>query len=137
MDLLALATTLLQNKLGGNIQQDSISKALSGLLGINGGGIDLSSLIGSMMTNNGLQSLALSWLGDGQNQAISSAEIGQIFGADKLSKFASELGVSRSSAQEGLADVLPQIVNTSSSGGSLLESAGGMGGLMSIAKKLF
>ncbi len=137
MDLLALATELLQKKLSGNIDKESISQALSGLLGINGGGLEVSGLVSSMMQNDSLKNLALSWLGDGVNQSISSTQISSLFGDSKLSKFASQLGVSQPEAEQSLAEVLPKIVDTSSSGGSLLDSVGGVGGLMGAARKLF
>ena len=60
-----------------------------------------------------------------------------MFGGDKLSAFAGKLGVDQDNATEGLSSVLPNLVDQSSSGGSLLDSVGGLGGAMDFAKKLF
>ena len=64
-----------------------------------------------------------------------------IFGKDKVSEFASKLNIDEGTASNGLADMLPQLIDKASSGGSLLESAmgsmGGAGGLMGMVGKLF
>ena len=48
--------------------------------------------------------------------------------------FAASLGTDTGTAASGLADVLPQLMDKASSGGSLLDAAGGVGGLMGAAK---
>ena len=82
-------------------------------------------------------SLANSWLGDGANDAISAEGVMDIFDADKLSSFASQLGLDQQVANEGLAGMLPDLVNENSSGGSLLDAVGGIGGAADLARKLF
>jgi uncharacterized protein YidB (DUF937 family) len=51
-----------------------------------------------------------------------------------VSDFASTLGTDTDTAAAGLADVLPQMMDQASSGGNLLDAAGGLGGLMGAAK---
>ena len=139
MDIMQIGVQLLQSKLGSNIQTSDIASALSGLLG--GDNFDIGSLISKIQGNSGLASMAASWVGDGANSAMSGSQVMDIFGKDKVSEFASKLNIDEGTASNGLADMLPQLIDKASSGGSILESAlgstGGAGGLMGMAGKLF
>jgi len=137
MDLMKIGTDLLMNKLGTDENSDGIPDALGQLIGDGDGNLDIGSLVSKMMSNNGLQEVVGSWLGDGDNDSISTDQITEIFGSDKLSEFASILGIDPSTAAEGLSDAIPQIVDKGSSGGSILDSLGGIDGIANIAKKLF
>ncbi len=137
------ATAFIKSKLSGNagsgLDSSMLSSALGGLLGggnSGGGGLDLGSLL-SNMDSGGLAGVAKSWLGDGQNENISTDQVTSMFGADKISEFASQLGLSNEEAAGGLADALPQLVDNASSGGSMLDSIGGLSGAMNIASKIF
>ena len=55
----------------------------------------------------------------------------------KIAAAATELGTDEGSLLSSLSQALPQMVNNASSGGSLLDSIGGLGGAMNMAKKLF
>ena len=133
MDIVQIAAQLLSDKLGLDVDADTITSALSGLLGDGKGGIDLASLTSKMASNGDIGGLVSSWLGDGANSAISADSIMSLFGEGEVSSFASKLGTDSASAAGGLADVLPQLVDQASQGGSLLESVGGLGGLMGAA----
>jgi len=139
MDIMQIGVQLLQSKLGSDIPAGDITSALSGLLG--GDNFDLGSLISKIQGNSGLASMATSWLGDGANSAMSGSQVMDIFGNDKVSEFASKLNIDEAAASDGLADMLPQLIDKASSGGSMLESAmgsmGGAGDLMGMAGKLF
>ena len=146
MDLMQLGTQLLMNKLGGNASEGGVMSALAGLLGSgdsnnSSGGLDIGSLVSSMMSDQGgsegLQGMVASWLGDGDNDAISGDQIKSLFGDDKIAEFAGKLGVDESTAADSLADAVPQMVDKSSSGGSLLDAVGGIEGALNIAKKFF
>ncbi|MCB1755900.1 MAG: DUF937 domain-containing protein [Gammaproteobacteria bacterium] len=138
MDLMKLGTDLLMQKLNvdadGDGNPDGIMGALSGLLGGANGNLDLGALA-SKMNAGGLQDILGSWLGDGENQAISTDQIRDLFGGDKVAEFASKLNISENDAATSLADAVPQMVDKGSSGGSLLDSVGGLGGVMDMAKK--
>ncbi|HFC53982.1 MAG TPA: DUF937 domain-containing protein [Gammaproteobacteria bacterium] len=137
MDILKLGASLLMDKLGGgNSDLGSISSALSGLLSDNDGNLNLGNLVSSMQ-EKGLGSVVESWLGDGENEAISGEQVKELFGSDKISQVASQMGADEESVLSGLSEALPQVVDKSSSGGSLLDSLGGLGGVMDMAKKLF
>lgn len=138
MDLMQIGVQLLQSKLGGGANSNAITSALGGLLGGQNGGFDIGSLVAKMQggeTGADFTQLAKSWLGDGGNDAISSNQVQELLGSDKVNEFASQLNVDKETALGSLTDLLPQMVDKSSSGGSLLDSVGGIGGLMGMASK--
>ena len=115
---------------------DDIVSALSGLVGGSEGKLDMGSIL-SGMQGKGLASMAASWLGDGDNEGISQDQVKELLGQDKISEFSSRLGVNEENALSGLAAALPNVIDKSSSGGSLLDSIGGLGGVAGLAGKLF
>jgi uncharacterized protein YidB (DUF937 family) len=123
---------------GSGLDLQKLVPALTALLADNnsGSGIDLGGLVAKLGAG-GLSGIVSSWLGDGANQGISAAQITSILGQDKVSAFASQLGLSHDEAAGGLADALPQIVDKASSGGSLFDSVGGVSGALDMAGKLF
>ena len=120
---------------GSNLDPDVLSTALSGLSSGNGG-VNIASIISSMQ-GGGMGDLLQSWLGDGQNQGISGGQISELIGSDKISEFASQLGLSEDEAIAGLQDAMPQMVDNASRGGSLLDSIGGVEGAINLAGKFF
>ena len=139
MDMMKLATQLLTSKLGGTADgnNDMVENVLGNLLGgASNSGIDLGSIVGNLQ-NSGLGDVAKSWLGDGDNAGISSSQIESMLGSDKIQEAAKQLGTDQSDLLRGLQDMLPQVIDKSSSGGNLLDSVGGIGGLASMAGKFF
>ena len=134
MHLTQLASQLLSDKLGLNIDQATITSAMSSLLGDGSGNIDFAGLASRMASSGELGTILNSWLGDGANAAISADSIMGLLGQDKVADFASQIGTSSGDAASGLAHELPQVMDKASSGGNLLEQAGGIGGLMGAAK---
>ena len=134
MDIIQMGAEQLSKQLGLNVDTNTIMSALSGLLGDGAGNIDLAGLASRMASSGELGSLVNSWLGDGANSPISAESILGLLGESKVADFASQVGTDTGSAANGLADVLPQIMDQASSGGSLLDAAGGLGGLMGAAK---
>lgn len=140
-DLLKMGAEVFSNSQGsGNagsaLNSDALMSALSGLAGGAKGGLDIGSLVGGMQSS-GLGDILQSWLGDGDNAAVSGQQISDMLGSDKISNFASQLGLSEEDAVGGLQDALPQMVDKASSGGSLLDSIGGIEGAIGLAGKLF
>jgi uncharacterized protein YidB (DUF937 family) len=80
---------------GNGLDIGNLTSALSDLAGggSSKGGFDLGSLL-SKMDSGGLGAIAKSWLGDGNNKAISSGQISNMLGSDNISEFASKLGLS-------------------------------------------
>jgi len=134
MDILQLGAQMLSEKLGLQVDSATAASALSGLMGDGQGNFDLAGLASKMASTGDLGGIVSSWLGDGANSAISADSIVGLLGDSRVSDFAAQLGTDKDSAAAGLADVLPQLMDKASSGGSLLDSAGGLGGLMGAAK---
>jgi uncharacterized protein YidB (DUF937 family) len=137
MDMMQLATQLLASKLGGNASESNrtVENVIGDLLGGSGGsGIDLGALVGNLQ-NSGRGDIAQSWLGDGDNNDISRTQVESVFGSDKIQNAARELGTDQNDLLRGLQDMLPKVVDKSSSGGNLLDSIGGIGGLADLAGK--
>ena len=132
----AFANSQRSGSAGSALNSDSLMSALSGLAGGSNGGLDISNLIGSMQSS-GLGDILQSWLGDGDNASVSGQQVSEMLGSDKISAFASQLGLSEEEAVGGLQDALPQLVDKASSGGSLLDSIGGIEGAIGLAGKLF
>ena len=132
-----LATQLLASKLGNDTgkSNDMVEDVIGRLLGgAETSGIDLGSLVGNLQ-NSGLGDIAKSWLGDGDNSSISRSQIEAMLGSDKIQNAAQALGADQNDLLRGLQDMLPQLIDKSSSGGNLLDSVGGIGGLASLAGK--
>lgn len=134
MDMVKMGSELLSNSLGGSADPEQASAALSGLLGGSGGNLDLGALAAKMASSGDLTSVIGSWLGDGGNAGISADSITALFGNSAIADFAAKLGVDPSKAMSALSDVLPQLMDKSSSGGNLLDSIGGAKGLLGAAK---
>lgn len=155
MDLTAIMQTAAQTFQGkldadgdGQIEISDLIPALTGLFSNDAGEFDISSIMENLNAG-GLMSLAQSWLGDGDNEPVSGEQITNILGSDKISAFASQLGLSEDQAIGGLQEAVPSIIDQVSSGGSLMDMAGsllggdnsaasgGLGGLLGMAGKLF
>lgn len=133
MDLIEMGAQLLSEKLGLNVDTGTIANALGKLLGDSEGNLDLTGLAARMTESGGLQSVLGSWLGDGANSPISAESILSLLGEGNVAAFAGEVGTDTGAAASGLSEVLPQLMDEASSGGNLLASAGGLGGLMNAA----
>jgi len=144
MDLLKMGASMIQGNSDDattGLDTGSITDALGGLIGNSEGGLDLGSLVGGL-SQNGLGEIVGSWLGNGENASISMDQITDLLGSDKISEFASSLGLSDESAKGALADALPQVVDqaTSGEGGMLddmLANVGGSKGAMDMLGKMF
>ena len=134
MDLMELGSQLLSDQLGGKVDASNATNALSGLLGDGQGGVDLAGIVSKMAGNGDLGNIVNSWLGDGANSAISAESLQGLLGENQITDFASRLGTDSSSAAATLSEVLPQLIDKSSSGGSLLDAVGGLDGLLGAAK---
>jgi uncharacterized protein YidB (DUF937 family) len=138
-DILKIGAEAFQNNTDSStdgLDLGDISSALAGVMGGSEGKLDLGNLL-SGMQGGGLASMAASWLGDGDNDGISPDQVKELLGQQKINEFSSRLGVDQENALSGLAAALPNVIDKSSSGGSILDSVGGLGGVASLAGKLF
>jgi uncharacterized protein YidB (DUF937 family) len=130
VDILEVGSKLLKEKLGGGVDESAMASALKNLLGGSDGKIDLGDLV-NLFKSSGLAGLAESWLGDGANQNVSAEQVREAIGGDKIKKMADQIGSEENALLDGLKDVIPQLIDKASSGGSLLDAMGGLGGMAS------
>lgn len=142
-DLLAMGASVIKGNSDDattGLDQNQLISALGSLFGGREGKLDFGSLLGKMK-ESGLDDVAASWLGNGKNTPISGDVIKNLLGSDKIAEFASMLGLSEKSAENAIADALPDMVDKASPEGSLLgtviDNAGGMEGLLGMARKFF
>ncbi|MER7000811.1 YidB family protein [Streptomyces sp. NPDC000410] len=75
-----------------------------------GGGNPLQGLVNEL-NEGGLAAKVRSWIGTGENEPISGAELAQAVPYQVLDRIAQEAGVSPEQAADQLADALPQTVD--------------------------
>jgi len=143
-DILNMGASLIQNssdETTTGIDGDTISSALGNLIGDGDGGLDLGSMV-SNFSSNGLGDIVTSWFDSGENSPISTDQISDLFSSDKISEFASSLGISEESAKSAIADTLPNLIDSATSGeesivSQMLDSVGGTDGAMNMLGKIF
>ena len=124
MSPIASIAQMLVKQLG--VDQSSISNilpALMKLLPTDGEELDIGALVAKFASSGSLMSLASSWLGDGENKSITGEQVTDVLGQDKISEFASQVGVDSSSVASSLSNIIPQFIDGSSEGGSLMDSS--------------
>ncbi|WP_370411447.1 YidB family protein [Streptomyces fradiae] len=111
--------SLLGGLLGGGRQGGSASGSGGNILGAllgalmskgGGGNNPLGGLLDGL-TKAGLADQAQSWVGTGDNQPVSGAQIAQALPDDTLQKVAAEAGVTPDQAADEIAQQLPQVVD--------------------------
>lgn len=107
------------SKLGG---EGSMLQAGMGLIEQFGG---IQGLI-AKLKEGGLASEVQSWLSDGANQAVSGDKLQEVLGSDKIQALAGKFGLDPSTLSSGLANILPQLINKVSPGGSVSEDHAGL-----------
>nr|CAA6823345.1 MAG: Unknown protein [uncultured Thiotrichaceae bacterium] len=108
----------------GQIEVSDLVPALTDLFTNIKGDMDISSIL-SGLNAGGLTSVAQSWLGDGENEAIDGEQVTSLLGMDTISSFAGKLGVQVEQAVGGLQEALPGIIDQASSGAESLADIAG------------
>ncbi len=122
MGLFNDVVSLIGKKLGGDSQQNSlIEQAMAMINNPETGG--LSGLI-EKFQKNGLGEVVSSWIGTGANQPISANQISNALGTENITQMASNAGVSENQMSDGLASIIPQIIDKLTPDGKVPE--GGM-----------
>jgi len=129
MDIMQMGKDLLGDKMG---DMGGVMEALSGLT--SGEGMDMGGIV-EKLKSGGLSDQVSSWMGDGENAPVSADQLTSAIGSDKMGEMASKLGIEPGEAAEKLSGLLPTIMDKMSSGGNLLDSAGGSP--LDMAKNLF
>ncbi len=139
-DLVEMGTQLFKEKMGdqaANLDDNSIMDALSGLISNEEGGLDLSNILSSLQDGD-IGSIISSWIGSGENTPVDGNTLSSILGSEQISIFAEKLGIDADTAAENLSDVVPNMVDKATGdGSSILDSLGGLDGIMDMANKFF
>jgi uncharacterized protein YidB (DUF937 family) len=113
LDLGAIAGVVL-----GAVAGKKMSGGLGGMFAGGAGGGTLDKPLDGFK-QSGMESKAASWVGTGENQPVSADEVEQALGPAAIDEVAREAGVSRDQAREGLARVLPTMVDRMTPEGKL------------------
>lgn len=89
-----------------------------GAQGAGGGSNPLGGLL-DMLAKSGLADQAQSWIGTGENKAVSGPEIARALPDETLQKVAEQAGVSTQQAADQIAEVLPSAVDKLTPAGSV------------------
>lgn len=104
-------------------QQDPVPQGalLSGLMGMidNAGGVPA---LLQKLKDSGLGDQVASWVGTGENQAVSGDQVADALGADQVGQIAQQAGLAPEHASTGLAQLLPQIIDQLTPNGQLPDS---------------
>jgi uncharacterized protein YidB (DUF937 family) len=128
---------------------DSILGAVTGKTDGSGGAAQLIGVLGGLLAQSGgLQGLAnkfaqsgqgnafQSWVGMGENEAISSDQIQNVLGSDQVKALAAKMGVDPTQASTFLAEYLPKIVDKLTPEGKVDPAADHQQGLAALLPSL-
>jgi uncharacterized protein YidB (DUF937 family) len=87
----------------------------------------------------GMGGIISSWVGTGENQPVSGDQVASAIGSEKVNEIAGKLGMSADKVKEGLASVLPVVIDKLTPDGKVpqLPGAGMLEGLAAKATSLF
>lgn len=113
-----------------------LDSAIGGLLGSSPSGASMEQALGALLqqhggigglvnqlSQGGLASQVSSWIGNGQNQAVTATEITQALGSGSVGAIAQKLGISPQQAGELLSRALPHLIDHFTPGGQLPANA--------------
>lgn len=118
-----------------------IASALANMLSHKDGTLDLSPIMIGL-SKSGLSDIVNSWMGNGANLPILPEQVAVLLGEERVSRFASELGISRQSAEKALAEALPKVVDQATGGSDtivdeMLGQSNSSQGAMELLGKMF
>jgi uncharacterized protein YidB (DUF937 family) len=120
MGLFDDVVSMIGKQLSGGQQNSLIEQAMAMINNPQIGG--LPGLI-EKFQKNGLGEVVSSWVGTGANQPISPDQINNALGTESITEIAGKVGVSRNQISEGLAGLLPQIIDKLTPDGKLPEGS--------------
>lgn len=93
-------------------KQDSVAQGdlMGGVMALINGAGGLPALL-QQLQGSGLGDQVASWIGTGENQAVSGDQIKNALGEDNIQQIAQQAGVEPEHASAGLAQLLPQIID--------------------------
>lgn len=117
------------NKMGGGLGSmlggglgamlPTLLPAVLGMLGGKSGNQSGAQQLVDTMQAKGMGDVAGSWVGTGANQPITAAQVEQLLTPEQLAQLAAESGLPPEQVSQGVAAVLPDVVNTLTPDGTL------------------
>ncbi|MFT5643754.1 MAG: hypothetical protein ACI83P_001301 [Janthinobacterium sp.] len=75
------------------------------------------------LKEGGLTDQVTSWIGEGENQAVSGDQIKAALGEENIGQVAQEAGIDTEQAATGLAQLLPHVISQLTQGGQIPQGA--------------
>ena len=132
MGLLDSILAAASGKTGATGEANPLMGIISGLLAQSGGLEGLASKFSQSGQGNAFQS----WVGMGENQAVSSNQIQNALGSEQVNAMASRMGVDPAMASNFLAEYLPKIVDKLTPAGKIDPTADHQQGLAALLPSL-
>ncbi len=109
---MGLLDSILGSVLGGGSgdKQNALMQIATGLLTKNSSGNGLAGLA-QQFDQKGLGDLMQSWIGTGENKAISPDQLQHALGADQVQQFAKQTGMQGPEVSSALSALLPQLID--------------------------
>jgi len=104
----------------------------SGAGGADAGGISGLDGLLNQFHNAGLTDVVQTWIGNGQNQAVSPDQVQQALGGGQLEQLAQAAGISPDEAASHLSEILPGLIDKLTPNGQVPAAGGGLGNLAGI-----
>jgi len=134
--IINLAKQFIQDVDGnGKIELPDAISALTSLLSDSDSKLDVAGLMAKVQ-GLGLDSVLSSWLGTGENEAISGSQIQQLFGEEKIAALCETLNIDSEIAQQALSKLIPMFVDQTSSGSGLSDLLGNGAGVEGLGNVL-
>ena len=111
---------------------DAIAGVLSAVLAQNGGVQGLM----SKFSQGGLGGVFSSWVGMGENQAVSGSQVQNVLGSEQVQALAAKLGIDPAMASGLLAQYLPKVVDKLTPAGQVDPNADHQQGLAALLPTL-
>lgn len=102
---------------------------------IGGGNVGGLSGLAQLFAQRGHGDTVNSWIANGKNRDIDTPQLQEVLGQDRIREVASNAGVTETEAADGLANVLPQLVDKLTPDGKLPETGASNGMLSQLASQ--
>jgi uncharacterized protein YidB (DUF937 family) len=124
---------ILQGVLGGGQQGQAspISGILQQVLAVRDGDNQGVAAIISKFESAGLGQHVQSWVGTGENAAVSADQVGQVFSPEQIEGWAQQAGTTPDALRGVLAEALPHVIDHATPGGQVPDQMPDLSGLIS------
>ncbi len=132
MGLFDEVVSVIGKQLSGGQQNNLVEQAMAMLNNPQIGG--LSGLV-EKFQKGGLGEIVSSWVGTGANMPVSGDQIAGALGPEQIREIAGKTGIAESQVSDGLASILPQVIDKLTPDGRVPDNNALSGALSSLAEK--